>query len=52
MLNLKQKVVHHPPRQLFLTHGEEQSALALAEEIRQELHWTVTVPEYRQVVEL
>ncbi|MGA2065893.1 MAG: MBL fold metallo-hydrolase [Thermoguttaceae bacterium] len=42
----------HPPRQLFLTHGEEQSALALAEEIRQELHWTVTVPEYRQVVEL
>jgi len=42
----------HPPRQLFLTHGEEQSALALADEIRRELHWTVTVPEYRQVVEL
>jgi metallo-beta-lactamase family protein len=42
----------HPPRQLFLTHGEEQSSLALADEIRRDLGWTVIVPEYRQVVEL
>jgi metallo-beta-lactamase family protein len=41
-----------PPRQLFLCHGEEEASLALAEEIRDTLHWTVTVPEYRQVVEL
>jgi metallo-beta-lactamase family protein len=41
-----------PPRQLFLCHGEEESSLALAEQIRDELHWTVTVPEYRQMVEL
>jgi metallo-beta-lactamase family protein len=41
-----------PPRQLFLTHGEEQGSLALAEKIRNELGWPVTVPEYRQEVEL
>ncbi|MGD0896334.1 MAG: MBL fold metallo-hydrolase [Thermoguttaceae bacterium] len=40
------------PRVLFVTHGEEESAMALAEEIRRELHWNVTVPEYQQVVEL
>jgi metallo-beta-lactamase family protein len=41
-----------PPRQLFLTHGEEEEALALADHVRDELGWNVTVPEYRQVVEL
>ena len=40
-----------PPQQLFLTHGEEEAALALAEEVRSELHWNVTVPEYQQAVE-
>jgi len=41
-----------PPRQLFLTHGEEEEALALAAYVRDELGWNVTVPEYQQVVEL
>jgi metallo-beta-lactamase family protein len=40
------------PRQLFLTHGEEQVSLALAETIGTQLHWSVAVPEYRQTVEL
>ena len=41
-----------PPRQVFLTHGERDASLALAEQIRPEAGWTATVPEYRQSVEL
>jgi len=41
-----------PPRRLFLTHGEQQAALSLAEEIRRELGWNVSVPEYRETVTL
>jgi metallo-beta-lactamase family protein len=41
-----------PPRQLFLTHGEAQSSLALAEQVRNELGWQVTVPQYQDAVEL
>ena len=41
-----------PPEQVFVTHGEEEAAMALAQQIRDELHWNVTVPEYQQVVEL
>ncbi len=42
----------NPPRRLFLTHGEEDEAIALRKSIREELQWDVTVPEYRQTVEL
>lgn len=35
-----------PPRQVFLTHGEEQASLALAKEIDTKFHWPVTVPAY------
>ena len=41
-----------PPQQLFLTHGEADEALALAEHVRNELGWKVTVPEYQQTAEL
>jgi len=41
-----------PPEQLFLTHGEEESSLTLARQVRDELGWKVNVPEYREVVEL
>jgi metallo-beta-lactamase family protein len=41
-----------PPRQVFLTHGERDASLALAEQIRAQAGWTATVPEYRQSVEL
>ena len=41
-----------PPEQVFITHGEVESSLALAEELRTTKGWKVTVPEYQQVVEL
>ncbi len=41
-----------PPRQLFLTHGEETVALAFADHLRRALGWNVSVPEYRQCAEL
>ena len=41
-----------PPKQLFLTHGEERVSLALAETVRQQLGWPVSVPNYLDVVEL
>jgi metallo-beta-lactamase family protein len=40
------------PPQVFVTHGEEEAALALAQQIREEFHWNVTVPEYQQIVEV
>jgi metallo-beta-lactamase family protein len=44
--------LRQPPRGVFLTHGEEQAALNLAETIGRDLGWPVTVPEYQSVVEL
>ncbi len=41
-----------PPRRLFITHGEEETSLGFAEEIRKTLGWQVSVPEYQEVVEL
>ena len=41
-----------PPQQVFVTHGEEESAMALAEAIRNEFHWNATVPDYQQTVEM
>jgi len=38
------------PRHLFLTHGEESVALALAEHVRSTLGWNVSVPQYGEVV--
>jgi metallo-beta-lactamase family protein len=40
-----------PPRQTFLVHGEEQSALDLAKTIG-DLGWSVTVPRYQEVTVL
>ncbi len=41
-----------PPRRLFLTHGEEESSLALARMIRDRLGWEASVPEYGSAVDL
>ncbi len=41
-----------PPRRLFLTHGEEEGSLSLAERVRSDMGWEVDVPEYQQQVEL
>ncbi len=40
-----------PPRQVFLTHGEEESARSLAQAIR-ERGWDVSVPDYLDTVTL
>ena len=39
------------PKQTFLTHGEEESALSLAEALG-EKGWNVKVPEYQTTVDL
>ena len=41
-----------PPRQLFITHGEQQASMSLAEQVRQQMGWNVSVPEYRETVQL
>jgi metallo-beta-lactamase family protein len=41
-----------PPRQLFITHGEPEASLSLAEAVRTTLGWNVCVPEYRETVTL
>ena len=40
------------PQQVFLTHGEEESALSLAQEIESRWQWKVSVPEYQSTEEL
>jgi metallo-beta-lactamase family protein len=47
LFNLK-----HPPRHLFVVHGEERAANHLAETVRNEKGWQVTVPDYLQEFEL
>jgi metallo-beta-lactamase family protein len=41
-----------PPRRLFLTHGEKEIPLALADELRRDRGWEVSVPEYLEEFEL
>jgi metallo-beta-lactamase family protein len=41
-----------PPKTVFLTHGEPDSALALAERLRRERGLTVQVPRLDDVVTL
>ena len=40
------------PKRVFLVHGEPDAAAALRDAITAELHWDVTVPEYRSTVDL
>jgi metallo-beta-lactamase family protein len=37
---------------LFLTHGEKESALALAEPLQKEMGFAVSIPDYRDIYEL
>jgi metallo-beta-lactamase family protein len=41
-----------PPRQIFLTHGDEEAARHLAGEIEQRWGWPTTVPAYQDSVPL
>ncbi len=40
------------PKMVFTTHGEPESATAMAGHIRDEFDWNVVVPEYEQTIEL
>lgn len=35
-------------RRTFVVHGESQASDALRQHIERDLHWAVTMPEYRQ----
>ncbi len=41
-----------PPRQVFVTHGEPDSARALAEGVKKNFNYNVTIPEYRDSITL
>jgi metallo-beta-lactamase family protein len=44
--------VKQPPKQTFVVHGEPNASDVLRRRISQELGWSVSVPEYRDSVEL
>jgi metallo-beta-lactamase family protein len=41
-----------PPRRLFVTHGDADVAAKMADRVRHERHWTVDLPEYREIWDL
>src|SRR5262249_19465544 len=41
-----------PPRQIFLTHGEESASLSMADKIKSRYNWDTSVPRYLEKVEL
>jgi metallo-beta-lactamase family protein len=41
-----------PPRRVFLTHGEEESAMSLALALRETYGWDVLIPHYQSVSDL
>lgn len=42
----------NPPKMVFTTHGEPESAEAMAGHIREEFGWNVQAPQFEQTVEL
>jgi metallo-beta-lactamase family protein len=44
--------LRRPPKMVFTTHGEPESAAAMARHIRERFGWNVVIPEYGQTVEL
>ena len=44
------RTASHPPRRLFVVHGEPEPAAALAGRVTRELGWNVSVPAYRDRV--
>jgi metallo-beta-lactamase family protein len=46
------RTIPQPPQRVFITHGEPAASDALRGRIERELHWPVTVPEYRDTVQL
>lgn len=46
------KQIPSPPRQVFVTHGEPNASETLRQRIQAELGWSVSVPEYRDEMEI
>lgn len=46
------KKMQHAPRQVFVTHGEQEAAMAMVQHIEEELHWSARVPDYMEIVQL
>lgn len=46
------KKMKNPPRQVFVTHGEQEAATAMVQHIEEALHWPARVPEYMEIVQL
>lgn len=44
--------LRRPPRHVFLTHGEEQAARNVANEVEQQFGWSASIPHYREVAHL
>jgi metallo-beta-lactamase family protein len=44
--------LRRPPRHVFLTHGEEAAGEHFAADITRQFGWPVSLPEYRQTVDL
>ena len=42
----------HPPKRMFLTHGEEKSILSLSDYIRSKDGWKVSAPKYQEEFQL
>jgi metallo-beta-lactamase family protein len=51
MLNWLKKL-ESPPKQIFLVHGEPESAKAFSEFLRAKTGWQVSVPAYEDQVVL
>ena len=46
------KKMKKAPRQVFVTHGEQEAANAMVRHLEDELHWSARVPEYMEIVQL
>ena len=44
--------IKKPPRSVFVTHGEEEAALAFADFLKTEKDWEVSVPSYKEIFKL
>ena len=41
-----------PPRHVYVTHGEPESADSLRQAVEEQLKWRASVPEYQQSVDV
>lgn len=44
--------LHHPPRKVFITHGEEGASMTLKAKLEARYHWSCDVPTYLEKLEL